>query len=209
MAFTDEAILTFQDVVDIARAGSARSGRVIGVAPELKHPSYFASIGLPMERPFLEALNANGLTRADSPIVIQCFEVDTLRSLRQNTQACLLQLMSATGGPADHPELTFAAMATLEGLAEIATYADAIGVETTMIVPRDAAGRSAGPTSLVSDSHAAGLKVVAWTFRAEAAFLPVDFQGDLAGWIRRFFDLGVDGIFADFPAVAIAVRDGR
>jgi len=206
-AFADEAILTFQEVVDIARAGTARTGRVIGVAPELKHPSYFVSIGLPMEPAFIAALIANDLMDADSPILVQCFEIDTLRSLDQSTDAPLLQLMSASGGPADHPEMTYAAMATPAGLADIATYADAIGVDTAMIIPRATAGTSGAPAALITEAHAAGLKVVAWTFRAEDIFLPTDYRGDLPGWLKRFYDLGVDAVFSDFPGVAVAARD--
>jgi glycerophosphoryl diester phosphodiesterase len=144
---------------------------------------------------------------ADAPVMIQCFEVDALRALNQVTDAPLLQLMSSAGGPADHPDRTYAAMATPAGLAEIATYADAIGVETAMIVPRDASGAAGEPTPLIADAHAAGLKVVAWTFRAEAPFLPTDHQGDLPGWLHRFYDLGVDAVFSDFPGLAVLARD--
>lgn len=201
-----EAILTFQEVIDIARAGSASTGRAIGVAPELKHPSYFVSIGLPMEPPLIEALVANDLMSADSAILIQCFEVEALRALNQSTDAPLLQLLSPVGGPADQPGITYAEMATPQGLAQIASYADAIGVETGMIVPRDPSGASAAPTALVNDAHGAGLRVIAWTFRAEDIFLPTDHRGDLAGWLRRFYGLGVDGVFSDFPAQAVAAR---
>jgi len=205
--FAEEAILTFQQVIDIARAGSARTGRTIGVAPELKHPSYFAAAGLPMEPALLAVLTANGLMAADSPVMIQCFEVDALRSLDRSTDAPLLQLMSLAGGPVDHPDRTYAAMATPAGLAEIATYADAVGVETAMILARDASGAAGQPTALIADAHAAGLKVVAWTFRAEDVFLPVDYRGDLPGWLRRFYALGVDAVFSDFPGVAVQARD--
>jgi glycerophosphoryl diester phosphodiesterase len=208
-----EAILTFQDVIDIARAGSVRTGRAVGVAPELKHPSYFVSIGLPMEPPLIATLTANGLMEADSPILIQCFEIDALRSLDQATDAPLLQLMSPLGGPADHPGRSYAAMATREGLAEIATYADAIGVETAMIIPRTPTGAAGEATALVADAHAAGLRVIVWTFRAEDIFLPTEFRGgedhgigDLGGWLRRFYRLGVDGVFSDFPGVAVRSR---
>lgn len=205
--FAEEPILTFQQVIDIARAGTALTGRVIGVASELKHPTYFASIGLPMEPPFIDALTVNDLMAADSPILVQCFEIDTLRSLDRKTDAPLLQLMAAYGGPADHPELTYAAMAMPAGLKEIAAYADAIGVDTAMIVPRGGSGASAAATTLVGNAHAAGLTVVAWTFRAEDAFLPTDYHGDLPRWLRRFYGLGIDAVFSDFPGVAVAARD--
>jgi glycerophosphoryl diester phosphodiesterase len=206
-AFTDERILTFQEVIDIARAGSAGTGRTIGVAPELKHPSYFKSVGLPMEPAFIAALTANDLMSADSPILIQCFEIDTLRSLDQSTDAPLLQLMSADGGPVDHPGISYVDMATPAGLAEIATYADAIGVDTAMIVPRDADGTSSTSTRLIEDAHNAGLKVIGWTFRAEDTFLPTDYRGNLPGWLKRFYDLRIDAVFSDFPGVAVAARD--
>ncbi|CAN5177262.1 glycerophosphodiester phosphodiesterase [soil metagenome] len=214
-----DQILTFQEVIDIARDGSARTGRTIGVAPELKHPSYFAGRGLPMEAPFLAALAANALMASSSPIIVQCFEVDTLKSLNQRTDARLLQLMAAEGGPADQPALTYAAMATPEGLAGIAAYADFIGVDVALIEPRDGNGAAEPPTALIADAHAAGLKVVGWTFRAENRFLPVgdrrgdatdvDFprlHGDLAGQLKRFYALGIDAVFSDFPGLAATVR---
>ena len=205
-AYADETILTFQEVIDIAREASTRTGRVIGVAPELKHPTWFLNAGLDMEPPLLRALRANDLTSADSPILIQCFEVLALRSLYQLIDAPLLQLMSPSGGPVDDPEMTYAAMATPDGLAEIATYAQAIGVETGMIIPRTPAGAAGTPTTLVADAHTAGLKVAAWTFRAEDIFVPTDYRGDLPGWIRQFYDLGVDAVFSDFPGEALQAR---
>ena len=205
-AFADETILTLQQVIDIAREATARTGRVIGVAPELKHPTYFERAGLPMVAPFVDILSANALTAADSPIVIQCFEVGPLRELNGLIDAPLAQLMSPSGGPADRPDLTYAAMVTPQGLAELAIYADWAAVETALVIPRTPAGATAVPTSLVSDAHAAGLKVVVWTFRAEDMFLPTDHRGDLSGWIRRFYDLGVDAVFSDFPGVAVAAR---
>ena len=205
-AYADETILTFQQVIDIAREATVRTGRVIGVAPELKHPSYFAQAGLPMIAPFVEALRANDLAAADSPIVVQCFEVGPLRTLIGMIDSPLAQLMSPSGGPADLPGQTYAAMITPEGLAELATYADWAAVETAMVIPRTPAGASTTPTTLVADVHAAGLKVVVWTFRAEDIFLPVDYRGDLPGWIRRFYDLDVDAVFSDFPGVAVKAR---
>lgn len=214
-AFDDqEPILTFDEVVEIARDASARTSRVIGVAPELKHPSHFAALGLPMEDAFVAALERHSLTGADAPILIQCFEVGTLERLAARIDAPLLQLMQAGGGPADLPGVTYAEMATSEGLAEIARYAAAIGVQDLMVVPRDDAGRALDASSLTADAHAAGLKVVVWTFRAENLFLPAQYRigeapadhGDLAGWLKAVYALGVDAVFSDFPAAAVDAR---
>ena len=212
-----DPILTFQQVIDIARAGSARTGRVIGVAPELKHPSHFAAIGLPMEAAFVAALSANGLTAADSPVLVQCFEPSTLRALRSSTAAPLLQLIAASGGSDDAPGTAFADMVNPAVLAEIATYADAIGVDATLIIPREASGAALPPTTLIADAHAAGLRVVAWTFRAENHFLPLADRrgddpaahGDLTAYLRAVYALGVDAVFSDFPGIAVHARQNR
>jgi len=214
-----EPILTFQEVIDIAREGSRRSGRLIGLAPEMKHPSHFAAIGLDMPSALVTVLAANDLTSAQAPVLVQCFEVEALRTLDRRIDTPLLQLIAAGGGPIDRPDLRYARMIMPEGLDEIADYAQAIGVDVTLIVPRDNSGAALAPTPLVDRAHEAGLKVIAWTFRAENLFLSTDDRrgdpaqpgylaahGDLSRMFEVFYDLGVDGVFSDFPALAVAAR---
>lgn len=194
-----DPILTFEDVLDIA----ARAG--VGVAPELKHPTYFAALGLGMEDAFVATLERRGLTGADAPVIVQCFEVEPLRRLRARIATPLLQLIAASDGPADRPDLTYAAMTSPAGLAEIATYAQWIGTDTALIEPTPAA-----PAALIVDAHAAGLKVAGWTFRAENAFLPeADRVGDdpaghgrLRERLARFIGYGIDAAFMDQPGLA-------
>jgi len=193
-------ILTFDEVLALTAGATRETGRSIGVAPELKHPSYFAASNLPMEEVFVAALEANGLTAADAPILIQCFEVATLRRLRRRIDAPLMQLIAAEGGPTDRPDTSYAGMATPDGLRAIAEYADWIGVDVALIEP--VPGR---PTRLIADAHAAGLKVAGWTFRAENAFLsPQERLGDdpaahgrLTERLARFDDYGLDAAFID------------
>ena len=200
-----EPILTFEAVLAIAQEASARTGRTVGVAPELKHPSHFAALGLPMEDVFVAVLERHGLTGADAPVLVQCFEVGPLERLSARIETPLLQLMAREGGPADRPERTYAAMATPEGLGRVAAYARWIGADTAMIEPTPDA-----PTALIADAHAAGLKVAAWTFRAENAFLPetdrvgVDpaGHGRLRERLARFAGYGLDAAFMDQPGLA-------
>lgn len=202
-----EAILTFDEVVAIAREAFVRTGQIVAVAPELKHPTYFAGIDLPMEDAFVAALERLELTGADAPIIIQCFEVGPLERLATRIAAPLAQLVSASGGPADRPDLTYADMVTPEGLAAIAAYADWVAPEATLVLPRDGEGRSTVPSALVADAHATGLKVVVWTLRAENAFLPAERRrgeamadhGDMAAYAGAFAEAGVDALFTDFP----------
>ena len=129
-----------------------------------------------------------------------------------------MQLIEARGAPWDlraaGDPRTYADLVTPSGLDDIASYADAIGPPKDLVITRDAAGRLAAPTGLVQAAHARGLAVHAWTFRAENEFLPADFrsstdpagQGDLAGELRAFLATGLDGVFADHPDVAVALR---
>ena len=202
----EEMIPTFEEILDLVAHRSRETGRRIGLYPETKHPTYFRSIGKPLEEPLLAALARRGMVTKDAPVFIQSFEVANLRALRSRTAVRLVQLIGATGAPADAGvyagvPATFAAMLTSAGLAAIATYADGIGVEKGLVQPIRPDGALGTPTSLVSDGHRAGLVVHVWTLRSDPAFLPSGYGGVPAAEWRRFMSLGVDGIFGDFPDV--------
>lgn len=216
-------IPTFDELIALVQRESAARGRTIGIYPETKHPSYFHSIGLALEEPLLAALERAGWTDADAPVFIQSFETENLRMLHRRTGVRLIQLMEASGRPYDFvlrgDSRTYADLATPRGLAEVATYAHGIGPDKALVIPRDEAGRLAAPTPLVADAHAAGLWVHPWTFRSENHFLPADFHaGDPAdpafaamhgaaeAELAAFFAAGVDGVFADYPDVALRAR---
>ncbi|MEG9224524.1 glycerophosphodiester phosphodiesterase [Aeromicrobium sp. Sec7.5] len=185
---------TFDEILDLARIEAVRRGRVIAVAPETKHPSYFASLGLDLTPPLLASLERVGWTGADAPVVVQSFESGNLRELRRLVAVPLVQLTSAS--------TAYARMLTPAGLREVSTYATWLGPEKSQVLPRDASNAIGAPSGLVGDAHAAGLKVVVYTVRAEPRFLPsnVDVHGELEALIAA----GVDGVFADQPDLAIA-----
>lgn len=205
-------IPTFQEIIDLAKAQEKAVGHRIGLYPETKHPSYFRSIGLAFEEPLAAQLAKNGYATKEDPVFIQSFELENLKTLRSLTKLRLIFLMDASGGPADGSGRTYAELATSAGLAEVAKTADGIGTAKEMIVPRTLLGRSGTPTNLIKDAHTAGLKIRVWTFRAENYFLPLEMRkgidprntGDLAAEIRQFAALGVDGVFSDFPGIAVA-----
>jgi len=141
-----DPILTFEEVVEIARAETKRTGRTIGVYPEMKHPSYFAGVGLAFEGRMAAALKAAGLDAHDAPVFVQCFEVAPLKTIRPLTRAPLVQLMSLEGGPADNSAVSYAQMATADGLKAISAYADGVGPEWKMVVPVTDGRRPEGPS---------------------------------------------------------------
>jgi glycerophosphoryl diester phosphodiesterase len=183
-------IATFDEVIALAqRLGKAR-GRPVGVYPETKHPTYFRDLHLPLEEKLLASLQAHGWNRRDAPVFIQSFEQANLRALRKQTRVRLIQLVSA------------AAMLEGDGLRKIAEYADGIGPEKRLVVPVNADGSLGTPTDLVTRAHAAGLLVHVWTIRAEKEFLPAGYHGRPEAEFEQFRQLGVDGVFTDFPDLA-------
>jgi len=184
---------TFEEIVDLAARKSRETGRAIAVYPETKHPTYFRSIGLPLEPPLVATLDARGLRRKADPVFIQSFEPSSLQTLRTMTGVRLMQLLDE------------GADVTPDRLAAIAKYADGIGPNKRLIVPAGPDGRLLPPTSLVGEAHAAGLFVHVWTMRSEDVFLSPSYGGDPKREYEQFASLGVDGLFTDFPDVAAAV----
>ncbi|WP_370289473.1 glycerophosphodiester phosphodiesterase [Nocardioides sp.] len=210
---------TLQEVIDLARRESRRLHRTIGIAPETKHPTYFASVGLPLERRLVQVLRRNGLDRANAPVVVQSFEVGNLKQLHRLTRVPLAQLVDAAGAPYDQvvagTGVTYADLVTPAGLRATARYATWLAANKNLLLPRDAAGAIGAPSAVTRDAHRAGLRVVTWTQRAENQFLPANLRrgtdpnayGDMAGETRALLDAGVDAVFADQPDIAVAARD--
>ena len=231
-------VLTLQEVIDIAKQGTKDTGRTIGVIPETKHPSYFQSAGLPLEQKLVDLLTANGYSGKGAPVIIQSFEVANLKFLHSITDFKLTQLTGANdlnadgtldyNQPADFvlsgDKRTYGDLLTPRGLAEIATYADAVSPWKRSIVSgkylldkngnpididkdgaiTDADRVALPPTSLISDAHRAGLLVIPYTWRNEYFYLLSDYKGDPLAEYDQFFRLGVDGLFTDFADMAVA-----
>ena len=216
------AIPTLQEIVDLVERESRARNRTIGLVPELKHPSYFKSIGLALEPRLVEVLAANGYRGRDAAVFIQSFEVGNLKELRALAGYRLVQLVSM---PSEAPYdalaagsgLTYADMITPHGLREIARYADVVAPYKTIVIPRDAAGGLASPTRFVQDARAAGLAVHVWTMRPENPFLPPTLRaapadspsqrGAAAIEIRAYLEAGVDAVFTDDPATGRTAVD--
>jgi glycerophosphoryl diester phosphodiesterase len=129
------------------------------------------------------------------------------------------------------PELesrTFGFFATDEGLEEISKYADGIGPWKRYIVSTaairlnpdgtvaDANGdgvvderdrKLLPPTDLIQRAHAHGLQIHTWTFRNEQSRLASDYGGNPINEYLQFYELGIDGVFSDFPDTAFTARE--
>jgi len=184
-------IPTFDEVIALAQQLGTKRGRPVGIYPETKHPTYFRGIKLPIEEPLLAALDRKGWNTREAPVFIQSFEQGNLRELRKQTKVRLVQLVATP------------ALLTDAGLKDIASYADGLGPEKRLLIPVNPDGSLRPATDLVARAHALGLVVHVWTVRVEEAFLPAAYKGDAAAEFEQLRGLGVDGVFTDFPDVAV------
>ncbi len=106
---------------------------------------------------------------------------------------------------------TVADLVKPEGLKWLAGFAQGIGPDLTVIIPRDKDGKLGEPTSVVKDAHAAGLVLHPYTVRNENTFLPADYRrgtdpnayGDALGVFKAYLATGIDGLFSDNPDTAL------
>jgi glycerophosphoryl diester phosphodiesterase len=121
---------------------------------------------------------------------------------------------------------TFGDLVTPAGLAEVRTYADGIGpwkpylissVCVTVVAGKCADVNGDGlvneadrkllpPSAVVANAHAQGLLVHPFTFRNEQRRLASNYKGVPLNEYLAFYELGVDGLFSDFPDTAVAAR---
>jgi len=205
-------IPTLQEVIDLAKQKSTQTGRIIGIYPETKYPTYFKSIHLSLEEPLVAILEANGYINSDDPVFIQSFEVENLKQLNKITDLPLVQLLDeADKQPYDFvmkgDSRTYADLTSPKELAKIAEYAEALGPYKRLIIPVSENKRLKAATSLINDAQAVGLKVHTWTFRKEDQYLAPDYNGNPQAEYEQFFKLGIDGVFSDFPDIAVTVRN--
>ncbi len=209
-----QGILRLVDLVDLLKAADRR---VLMVA-ELKHATYFESIGLP-----LPPLFARDIARWAMPdnLVVESFEQTVLGQVQElDVPGRVTFLAEAAGAPADQVARfgagarTYADYLTDAGLAQLVTAVDGVSVEKALLVEKDGAGSVTGTTDLVERARSSGLEIYTWTLRAENQFLEKNFRHgararDLGHWEREF-DLimrtGVDGVFADQPDLALRAR---
>ena len=211
-------VVTFEEMIDFVAAEAATRGRVIGIIPEIKHSTYFANIGLPMEQRFLDVLNSHTYLAA-APVIVQSFEIANLAWLHERLagrgNVRLMQLSEGDQSPADAvargDRRTWSERLDDKGLAEVARYAQFLAPYRGDLIPLAADGHLGAPSGLIARAHAAGLLVGTWTFRPENHFLAADFRsadGDGArnpagsiAEIRHFVAAGVDAFFTDDPAL--------
>lgn len=203
-------IPTLNEIIELTKQSSFATGRMVGIYPETKHPTYHQEIGLSLEDRLLKALAAEGWTEQDSPVIVQSFETSNLKHMRAHSNIRLLQLI---GGADEHPyDLTLAGdqrnhlTLVTNGLDEIASYANGIGAPKKFLLGQaEIDGLTA--SNAIARTHGKNLFIHAYTFRNEPKFQVTLSGGNPIAEYKAVYAMGIDGVFSDFPDTAITARD--
>ena len=215
-------IPTLEQIIELAENHYKKTGKVVGLYIETKHPTYFQKQNLSLEDPILKTLAKYQYTRDIAPIYLQSFEVNNLKYFKDQLTlhktlkyAKIIQLYDEKGlSPADFVaqgiKTTYGDMATAQGLTDVAKYANGVGPWKPYIFNET----YTAPSDFVKNAHAVNLKVHPYTFRPENNFLANNLKCSTATTdaskrcetgankeYEMYFKAGVDGIFTDDPGL--------
>jgi len=215
-------IPTLEQIIELVEKNYQKTGKVIGLYIETKHPTYFQKTNLGLENPLLTTLAKYQYTREIAPIYLQSFEVSNLKYMKNQLvlhnffkNVKIIQLYEDKKiSPADFVaqgiKTTYGDMATNQGLKNVAQYADGVGPGKPYIFN----DTYTAPSSFVTDAHAVNLKVHPYTFRPENNFLATNLKCSTSEVDKAkrcetgankeyemYFKAGIDGLFTDDPGL--------
>jgi glycerophosphoryl diester phosphodiesterase len=171
--FAGARLQTFQEAIDLVR-GKA------GLYPELKSPQLYKSRGIDQVKLFVDVVRKNGLEKPDSlavtPLIIQSFDEEAIRRVATELPTVPRILLIERDGDVSERRLRV-----------IKGFATGVGPEKSLIAKHP---------ELVKTSHAVGMTVTSWTFRADEKTSYPTVRDEM---VHYLYDLGIDALFTNNP----------
>lgn len=199
----DFGINTLAEELALVQRLNAEHDRSAGVYPEIKRPAWHKAEGIDIAPLMLRTLAEFGYEHHLDQVYVQCFDDSEVRRLKTEL-SCPYKLVQLIGDNTWLEAATdYDAMRTDAGLREVADNADGIGPHIGHLIEPGADSVPVS-TGLVEMAHAAGLVVHPYTFRVDE--LPAGFASfnDLVMFCVS--ELGIDGLFTDFPDKVVELR---
>jgi len=191
---------TLAQEIELIQGLNHSMGRDVGIYPELKSPAFHAENGKDLGRAVLMLLKDYGYTQKTDKVFVQTFEFDELQRVHDTLMPELgidLPLVQLIGGRES------AWMLSESGVETIAAYADGVGPEKSMLIAESTTPGKVEISDFVRLAHAQGLQVHPYTFRLDEGQLP-DFAESFEHMLEIYlYEIGIDGVFTDFPDRAV------
>ena len=192
---------TFAEEIELIQGLNVSTGKSVGLYPEIKSPAFHREEGKDIAAAALSVLKQYGYDEKTDKVFFQCFDSSELQRIHDELMPQLdmaLPLVQLMG-----TEREYHWMLDQKGMQRLATYVDGIGPSAYLLIAPDSTASEIKVTRLVELAHAAGLLVHPYTFRRERDQMP-PFAKDYEDFLRIFFDqVGVDGVFTDFPDLTV------
>lgn len=196
---------TLAELIELLQGLNKSRGTNVGIYPEIKSPFFHHQNGKDLTKIFLETLDAYGYHGRGDNLIVQSFDPRELRRVREEFKKdhFLVQLVDEIDSPEE--DINYTHMITALGLAEVASYADGVGLYLPMLVEETPNGYRR--TEVMHWARHAGLKVHVYTVRKDQ--LP-RYAASLENLLRiLYFEVGIDGAFTDFALDTVAYLRGR
>lgn len=195
-------IPTLVEEIELIQGLNKSTGKNTGIYPEIKAPAFHRAEGKDISKIVIDILTEYGYNTPNAAIYLQCFDWNETQRIRTELgyKGKLVQLL-AENSWGESPDVDYDYLKTAEGLAAIVKIADGIGPWTTQIVTEFDDANQPVITDLVKNAHANGLQIHPYTFRQDS--LPKWAKTQQAAMQLFLYDIGVDGLFTDFPDVAV------
>ena len=190
-------IASLREEIEMIQGLNRSMERHVAIYPEVKRPAWHRDEGVDVFVLLLKLLAEYGYRKRDDAAWLQCFDAAELKRARKDLGCELRQVQLLGENAWGEADTDYGLLKTPNGLRQVATYADGVGPWLGQLYTLADIDGHPVSTGLVSAAHAAGLVVHPYTFRADD--LAAGF-GSFADMVRWFVsELGVDGLFTDFP----------
>lgn len=200
-------INTLAEEIELIQGLNKSTGRDVGIYPEVKSPSFHRREGKDLSSALVAMLKDYGYTSREHKVFLQTFDFNELKIIHDEVMPAagvdikLVQLISDSED--------FAWMKDDSGMATIAVYADGIGPDKSMIIATDTPVGRVASSDLVDLAHSHGMEVHPYTFRLDPGQVP-GYAKDFEELLQLFYvEVGVDGVFTDFPDRAVRFLNSR
>ncbi|MGI9236314.1 MAG: glycerophosphodiester phosphodiesterase [Woeseiaceae bacterium] len=192
-------ISTFAEEIELIQGLNQSTGRSVGIYPEIKSPAFHRGEGKDISAAVLGVLKTYAYDEPQDSVFLQCFDPNELQRIRGELLPALNMSMPLVQLLGTGPE--FRAALTPDGMEMIASYADGIGPSMTLIVAPGSVAGKLQISNLVQLANDLDLVVHPYTFRRD--LLP-EYADDYDELLKIFLDdIGVDGVFTDFPDLTV------
>lgn len=209
-------VSTLQEEIELIQGLNVSRGKDIGIYVEIKAPWFHQLEGKDISLKTLQVIKDYGYTNKQDNVFIQCFDPDETKRINNivmpqlNIDLKLVQLIAETSW-GETMRLKDGKLVAYNydwifkkgAMKKIAEYADGIGPWKPMLVsPKSTIGHII-KTGMAEQAHKNGLLIHPYTFRKDAGRIPAyakDFEQLLDIFLN---DVGVDGVFTDFPDLAV------